>query len=64
MPNVFLNDAAFARLRSSKKKDQSFSDVVLAKVKPELDVDEFFGAFKHTDAKRALKELQEERRRS
>jgi len=63
MANVFLTPDAYARLKASKKPGQSFSDVVLERVSPELDLDEFLGSCKGINAKKLSDEIQKERRR-
>lgn len=64
MANIYLKDEAYARLKAAKKEGQSFSDVIMDEIPQKVDLDAFFGSCKGTDAKRILKELQDERRRS
>lgn len=63
MVNVFLNDAAYARLKAVKREEQSFSDVVLEKIPQDIDWDDFVGAWKGIDAKKAYAEIKRERER-
>lgn len=62
MANVHLTDEAYARLKAAKKKDQSFSDVILEKIPQEIDWDRCIGSWKDVDVKKMMAEVKADRR--
>ncbi len=61
MINISLNDEAYARLKSVKKKDQSFSKLILEKIPQDINFDKFFGAWKDEDIEKLKAEVRKGR---